>query len=101
MTGDTVLQLPVRLVREIANIPERTPEVRDAMEFTDPLLQAAMPWAVLYRHEAMEQLQVAGFETKDALGEKVAELYRHAEIVAVLREGRPRKFDMRVKARIG
>ena len=92
--GDVILQLPVRLVRALADV-----HVVDVPE--DPLMIAARPWAVLYRNTEGGPLHVAGFEEKEQLSELIAALYRTGEIVAVLHNGRPRKFDMRVKALIG
>lgn len=103
--GEMVLQIPVRLLREVVAIqpdPSRENEGEDVHDplFHDPLFTAAMPWAVLYRGTDAF-LRVNGFWEKEKLSDCVSDLYRAAEIVAVLHNGRPVKFDMRVKARIG
>ena len=101
-TEDVVLQLPVRLVREVANIQVDVPVVHESdMRTYDPLMIAASPWAVLYRNMEDGPLHVAGFNEKEQLSDLISSLYRNGQIDVVLRAGRPVKFDMRVKARIG
>jgi hypothetical protein len=90
--ADRVLQLPARIVWEISTIPH---VVEDPL----PLFVAVNDWALLYR--IGEYLAVRGFSDKEQLSEFLAEIYRTAEIIAVLCKGRPVRFNMRVSARIG
>jgi hypothetical protein len=90
--ADRVLQLPARIVWEISTIPH---VVEDPL----PLFVAVSDWALLYR--VGEYLAVRGFSDKDQLSEFLADIYRTADIIAVLCKGRPVRFNMRVSARIG
>jgi hypothetical protein len=90
--ANRVLQLPVHLVLEIGAIP--CPD-----DLPSPLFAAASDWALLYR--AKEGLAVRGFEDKEQLSACLTDVYRTAEIVAVLNKGKPVRFNMRVSARIG
>lgn len=97
-----ILQIPLRLIRETIDATGPQGEVLDAF---------GQPWAVLYRkataaNELSERLVVAGFGPEDELA-KIAmeawleEHYRSIDVTAVLHNGRPVKFNLRVKARIG
>lgn len=106
--GSKVLHLPVGLVREIASVvlsdvSDGADKIGgDAVESSmDPLLVAVMPWAVVYHSASTGELCVGGFENKDELSDAVAGLFRTAEIIAVLHDGKPVRFKMRVKAQIG
>jgi hypothetical protein len=91
-TDGRVLQLPVRIVREICTIPWEEPEA-------SPLLLAVSDWALVYRVEG--ELRVGGFSDKEQLSMSLTAVYRTSEIIAVLCKGRPVRFNMRVSARIG
>lgn len=91
-TDGRVLQLPVRLVREICAIPWLEPE-------ESALLMAVNEWALVYRVDG--ELRVRGFQDKEQLSLSLTEVYRTSEIIAVLCKGRPVRFNMRVSARIG
>lgn len=89
-----VLQLPVILVKEISNI-------KYDLGVT-PLFAAASEWALLYRDQAGGgTLSVRGFDEKEQLSACLTDVYRTAEIVAVLNKGKPVRLNMRVSARIG
>ncbi len=90
--GDVVLQLPVRIVGELA-------EKSFLAEGVDLLAEAAKPWAVVYRED--NAIAVQGKETKEDLSDCLTSLYRKAEIISVLKKGRPVRFNMRIHASIG
>lgn len=89
--GDVVLQLPVRIVGELA--------AKSLADGVDLLTAATKPWAVVYREDSV--IAVQGKETKEDLSDCLTSLYRKAEIVSVLKKGRPVKFNMRIHASIG
>lgn len=89
--GDVVLQLPVRIVGELAE--------KSLADGVDLLVEATKPWAVVYRED--NAIAVQGKETKEDLSDCLTSLYRKAEIISVLKKGRPVRFNMRIHASIG
>lgn len=89
-----VLQIPSDLLGRVLDLTGPQSEIRDAM---------TQPWAVIYggMSAMMEVPSVLGFADKEALGTWMEQNYRSIDVLAVLRNGRPVKFDMRVSARIG
>lgn len=88
-----VVQIPVGLLRELLNGNEVN-EVLDAL---------SKPWAVIASHVGggESHRRAVGFLTREALGDWLEFNYREMDISAVLRSGKPVKFNMRVRARIG
>jgi len=94
-----ILQIPLKLIREAIDASGPQGEVLDAL---------SKPWAVLYRDitGSAEPLAVEGFGLDDAAAKVemetwLEEHYRAIDVTAVLHNGRPVRFNMRVKARIG
>lgn len=92
-----VLQIPADLLGRVIDLSGPQSEIRDAL---------TQPWAVIYGVTGLPESQltppvVFGFADKEALGTWMEQNYRSIDVLAVLRNGRPVKFDMRVSARIG
>jgi hypothetical protein len=92
-----VLQIPADLLGSVLDLSGPQSEIRDAM---------TQPWSVIYREAGVPTTplvlaSVFGFADKEALGTWMEKNYRSIDVLAVLRNGRPVKFDMRVSARIG
>lgn len=94
------MQIPEKLIREAIDATGPQNEVFDAM---------ALPWAVLYRKMGDSGvLLVAGFggplddeQAKAGMESWLEVNYRDIDVTAVLHKGRPVRFNLRVKARIG
>ena len=92
-----VLQIPADLLGRVLDLSGPQSEIRDAL---------TQPWAVIYGATGLPETpltppSVSGFSDKEALGTWMEKNYRSIDVLAVLRNGRPVKFDMRVSARIG
>jgi len=93
-----VLQIPSDLLDRVLDLSGPQSEIRDAL---------TQPWAVIYGVTGLPETppypppSVFGFSDKEALGTWMEKNYRAIDVLAVLRNGRPVKFDMRVSARIG
>jgi hypothetical protein len=88
-----VLQIPADLLGRVLDMSGPQAEAIDAM---------TQPWSVIFRMMGVEGVPtVHGFVDKAALGAWMEDAYRSIDVLAVLRNGRPVKFDMRVSARIG
>lgn len=94
-----ILQIPEKLIREAIDVTGPQSEVFDTM---------ALPWAVLYRKMGdAGALIAAGFgplddeQAKAGMESWLEANYRDIDVTAVLHKGRPVRFNLRVKARIG
>lgn len=96
MSSDTVVKVPISLLVElIGDLQDEDPEV----DIVASIKRLASEWACVFKKAAF--LRVQSFETREALAEWLEEQYKNdTEIEVILNKGRPRKFQMTVKARI-
>jgi hypothetical protein len=89
-----ILQISERLLREVIGATGPQGEIFDAL---------SQPFAVIYRLDGApsDAMLVEGFGDQELLSAWLEQRYRGIEVVAVIRAGKPVKFNMRVKARIG
>lgn len=89
-----ILQISERLLREVIGATGPQGEVFDAL---------SQPFAVIYRQEGApsDEMLVEGFGDQELLSAWLEQHYRGIDVTTVLRAGKPVRFNMRVKARIG
>jgi hypothetical protein len=96
---DVIVQLPIDL---LASLAQSAVEVGNDVLATIMLLERQ--WAVIYKKKAESGVMVydcRGFPAHDVLAGWLEKNHNEpdVEIVAILKNGKPRKFKMEVKAR--
>lgn len=95
---DTVVGLPMHVIAQLVCScvgEDEKDKIRNSLKCL------CDPWSVVYQLKGVLDLfSVESFQTRDEAGEFLESLYNlGAEVIAVLHNGKPRKFRMQVKAR--